>query len=395
MIKFNRLGPIGGIAGATASVLAIVSILVFQDNITRFFSTPRAPYQTMTPPPPPDYNARGAWAHWPSEKDFGAADVFYVHSTTYYEKDYWNAPLRQPDAEKKLQSIARPNEAGPFAQIGAVYAPRYRQATLSAFFTHKYDGLEARRFAYQDVAKAFEFFLKYRDEERPLFLVGYGQGGLHVQGLLRDYFKGQDNQIRSQLAAAYIIGQPTPLSFVDSLGPEISICNAAGEFRCIVSYIDFEARFNEEMDRMRHRGLIWSDSGLVPVDNEKLVCINPLTWTSDTSYIGPDRHIGAGSATGIKDGIVPPAVSRALGATCDKGILLVDDPKQEFLRRGNWFGAKWKAQPFNLFYHDLAKNADDRLLALKAQLFEEAQFLDPIDGSVEIESSPINKVPNQ
>lgn len=91
---------------------------------------------------------------------------------------------------------------------------------------------------------------------------------------------------------------------------------------------------------------------------------------------------------------MPPPVTETVGAQCVDGILVVDTPAQDFLRRGDWFGAKWKAQPFNLFYHDLAKNAEERVQALTKQLFEEAQILDPIEGSIEIGESPVKKVPN-
>lgn len=393
MFNRIRLRPIGAVLGFAAPLIIVAIGVVFQDNISRFLVTPRAPFQTMTPPAPPDYQKQEAWAQWPSEKNEKTADVFYVHSTTYYDKHHWNSPYRHDEAERILQSVARPNEVGPFSEIGAVYAPRYRQATLSAFFTHKYDGIASRLFAYQDVSRAFDFFLQYRDGDRPLFLVGYGQGGLHVQGLLRDYFLGQENETRAHLAGAYVIHQPTTSPYLESLSPYIAACETPGDFRCLVSFIDLEPQFKEEMDRMRARGMIWSETSLVPVKGDQILCVNPLSWTRGEEYISRDFHIGAGSATGIKSGTVPPTVSRAIGAQCSNGILIVDKPDQDFLRRGDWFGAKWKAQPFNLFYHDLAKNAADRLFALETKLFEEAQILDPIDGSTDINVSPINKVP--
>ena len=44
-----------------AAVLLVAFAIVFQDGIVRFFATPRAPFQTVAPPPAPDYLDRRAW----------------------------------------------------------------------------------------------------------------------------------------------------------------------------------------------------------------------------------------------------------------------------------------------------------------------------------------------
>ncbi|HOP19940.1 MAG TPA: DUF3089 domain-containing protein, partial [Amphiplicatus sp.] len=153
---------------------------------------------------------------WPDkEVGTGQADVFYVHSTTYYSGKSWNAPIGDAASDLVLKQTAAPNQAGPFLGIGPIFGPRYRQATLYAFFTNKFDGEAARRFAYDDVRAAFKAFLATTDGKRPLILAGYGQGGLHVQGLLQEFFQ-KDEALRNRLAAAYIINQATPLGLFKS-----------------------------------------------------------------------------------------------------------------------------------------------------------------------------------
>lgn len=386
-----RLTPI--IVLTLLAILGVVAAgVVFQDNITRFIIRPRTPFQISTPPKP-EYGARGAWAVWPSDPAEKAADVFYVHSTTYYKKRYWNGPITNYSADRGLQDKAAPNEAGPFMEIGAVYGPRYRQATLFSFFTQKYDGLAARRLAYKDVRTAFEHYLKSADPSRPLILVGYGQGGLHVLGLLKDYFQN-DEALRARLAAAYVIGHATPEAMFDGVLSKLSPCNGPKNIRCVISYIDFESDFEDEMRRTRNRELAWTaDGSLEPVKNEKLLCVNPLTWTRTTDYVGPENHKGAASATGLKLGDRPAAIPHAVGARCVDGILVVDRPRQKFLRRGKWFGAKWHVQPYNLFYRDLTLDAARRVRLLQARLEQEARILKPIEEPVDLKESPVNKVP--
>lgn len=381
---------------AAGVALTLTAAAVFQDNIVRFFATPRAPFQTVEAPPAPDYAAPESWLSFPGPTEAAKpADLFYIHSTAFYRRKLWNAPFDDEEADKIRLTVAAPNEAGPFTGIARVFAPRYREATLYSLFTHKYDGLAARQLAYRDVKKAFETFLAARDPETPIVIAGYGQGGLYALGLLNDYFQGEYNSLRGRLVAAYVIDASTPEGFLSALSPPVPVCGGPSHVRCVVSYTDFEPRFNEEMDRVRNRALMWSpDSGLVSEKREDIVCVNPLSWTTGDEYQQPEKNRGAASATGLGLGALPPAMSAAVGAQCVRGILVVDTPKKRYLRRGNWLGAKWKAQPFNLFYYDLAENAEARLAALQEIMKTEPVPLEPIGETVDVIDSPINQAPN-
>lgn len=365
----------------SAALIAIAAVL-FQDNITRFQLNPRIPYQTYAPPPPPAYGARGAWALWPENAAAGEADVFYVHSTTYGSNRNWNAPLTDRQADETLRRIAAPNEAGPFLRIGPVYGPRYRQATLFAAFTHKFDGLAARELAFKDVENAFLHFLKERPQNRPFILVGYGQGGLHVLGLLQFHID-IDPRLRRNLAAAYIIRQPLPMRLFDKELSTIAPCATPQQTQCVIAYIDIEPNLEDEKRRYRQRSLIWDDNGF-PVSQPRspLLCVNPLSWTMTQEPVSRDHHLGAASATGLRMNETPPPIEKAIGAQCVDGVLIVEKPRQNFLRRRHWFGDHWRAQHFNLFYHDLTADAARRIAALKEQQAEE---------TVDLEAHPDDK----
>lgn len=380
--------------GAAAVLITAFSI-IFQDGIVRFFATPRAPFQTVIAPAAPDYAAPAAWLSKPGAGKAKDADVFYVHSTTFYRRKLWNAPIDDAAAVAVRRTIAFPNEAGPFRNIADIYAPFYREATLYSLFTHKYDGLAARRLAYSDIRQAFDRFLAGRDPEKPIILAGYGQGGLYVMGLLKDYFQGEINPLRRKLVAAYVIGAPVPEESLAALSPAMSVCDRPNAVRCVISYTDYEKRFDEEMDRVRLRSLAWTPRGdLASIKSGHLVCVNPLSWRADNTYQPPDSNLGAASATGIADGEPPPPIAKAVGARCDNGILVVDTPKRRFLRRGDWFGAKWKPQPFNLFYYDIAENAALRVATLTEILKVEPEPLEPIGETVDVGDSPINMAPH-
>ncbi len=389
-------------ATAFAAILIVAFAVVFQDGIVRFFATPRAPFQTVEAPPAPDYALRSAWLQWPTDAAAGeeaagasrSADMFYIHSNAFYRRNLWNAPIDDPEADRRRRTIAFPNEAGPFSAAARIYAPLYREATLYSLFTHKYDGLAARELAYADIRRAFEVFLAVRDPERPVILAGYGQGGVYALGLLRDYFQGPINPLRRRLVAAYVIGASTPADYLSGLTPPMPVCAAAEQVRCVISYVDFEPRFDEEMQRLRARALIWGENGrLKSVKGENLVCVNPLSWTIGGAYEPPEKNVGAASATGLAAGDAPPPMPKVVGAACEQGILIVDNPKRRFLRRGDWFGAKWKTQPFNLFYYDIAANAAIRLAQLQEILKVEPEPLEPIGETIDLDVSPVNKAP--
>ena len=149
------------------------------------------------------------------------------------------------------------------------------------------------------------------------------------------------------------------------------------------------------MERTRSRSLIWTARGdLSSIKSAHIACVNPLSWREDDGYQPPQNNRGAASATGIAEGKPPPPIAKAVGARCDKGILVVDTPKRRFLRRGDWFGAKWKPQPFNLFYYDVAENAEMRIAALNEILKVEPEPLEPIGETVDVGDSPINMAPH-
>jgi len=383
------------LAGAAAAALLAAAIgFIFQDNIAKYLLNPRTPFQLSEQPPPPAYGARGAWAIWPDDPAAGEADIFYIHSTTYASRAQWNAPLTDKGADQTLRRVAAPNEAGPFFTAGAIYGPRYRQATLFSRFTHKFDGLAARRLAYEDVTHAFERFLSERRQERPIIIAGYEQGGLYALGLLQHYF-ARDEKLRRQLAAAYIIQTGFPLSLFDDQLRGIPPCQRPNQTRCVISYIAIEPGFDDEKRRLGRRALAWSnDRDLLSLSQEPILCTNPLGWTTAPARAKPDLHLGAASATGLHLGETPPPIPHALGAQCIDGVLAVDRPRQQFLRRHRWFGRKWRTPDFNLFYHDLAADAVRRTALLKETLDEEARLPGPHEDAVDPEPAPVNKVPD-
>jgi hypothetical protein len=129
--------------------LVLTAAFYWRYDILRTTLDPKVPFQTYDPPPAPNYADPAAWALLPrgSTGLDKSADVFFVHPTTFDGGRDWNAPYDQPKAGRYLNRVVLPNYAAPFARVGRIFAPHYRQASLYTFLTLRDDAREARRFA--------------------------------------------------------------------------------------------------------------------------------------------------------------------------------------------------------------------------------------------------------
>ena len=133
------------------------------------------------------------------------AAVFYIHPTTYLERDRWNAPLDAGgDTEFRTRLFVQ-SQASAFNAAGQVWAPRYRQAAFGAFLLESEDAEKALDFAYRDVAAAFDQFVREAGN-RPIILAGHSQGALQLERLLREKIAGKP--IARRIVAAYVVGWP-------------------------------------------------------------------------------------------------------------------------------------------------------------------------------------------
>jgi len=140
-----------------------------------------------------DYGNLENWAAHPNKRDNAdripatdglapknlKADVFFIHPTIYTKKGKdlpWNPSLNDSVLNNQVDNSTILFQASAFNAAGRVFAPRYRQAHLSAYSTT--DTLAAKKalaFAYEDVKNAFEYYLKYYNNGRRV---------LHMQGRL-------------------------------------------------------------------------------------------------------------------------------------------------------------------------------------------------------------------
>ncbi len=385
--EFIRLGLFGGLG---FFILLAIFAVVSRDNLFRFINDPRIPFQTYTPPPPPDYAENSAWAMAPVQTD--GVSIFVVTPTIYWGGKDWNTPLGAPRPLERLWRDAIPNWAGPFQKLGQVSIPYYRSASLFSFLTVRNDALEARKLAYSDVLKAFDAFLAQTKSKGPIILVGAEQGGLHVLGLLQDRLG--DPYLRERLVAAYVLNFAVPLDLFNGGLKELTPCQSVEDTRCLVTYGAFQKTQSTEIKRFAERTMVWDEQGnLRQTKGRALTCVNPIFGGTTNNYASKNLHNGAVAASGIEWGISPAPIPEQTSTQCVDGILLVDRPKSSALRKKFGFGQRFKPQPFNLFYVDIARDAKARVVHLHKRFETEGRLAPPFENTLEIIDSPIRGVP--
>ena len=172
------------------------------------------------------------------------AQVFYIHPTTYLERDRWNAPI-EPGGDTEFRTrLFVQSQASAFSDSGAIWAPRYRQAAYGAFLLKSEDAQKALDLAYSDVAAAFDEFLKQIPPDSPIILAGHSQGALHLERLLRDKIAGKP--IATRIVAAYVVGWPiSTVSDLPALG--LPACTAPQQTGCILSWMTFGDPANPDL----------------------------------------------------------------------------------------------------------------------------------------------------
>lgn len=356
----------GGVIGL--NLLVGLTAYFMRDNLFRELIQPAVPFQVDEPPPVPDYSDAAAWAFRPQSAyaSLGKADIFIVHPTTAWSgRTGWNMDIADNVSRTRLETIALPNHAEPFAAAGPLWVPRYRQAVLFALLSQRDDSHEALNLAYEDVARAFLTFQQARNPKRPFVLVGLGQGGLHVLRLLQE--KGD---LGPMLAASYLIDQPAPTALFEGLRAVPGFpkpCRNAKQARCLVSYNSLDGGDERGARILKERSTIWTaEQGYRAIGGASFACVNPLTGAAQFGNASASTNRGSAAASGLERGTEPALLPGETGAVCRKDLLWVEVNRPAALSRSRFeLGTFYKITGYNLFYAALSTDVQARVDALK------------------------------
>ena len=321
--------------------------------------------------PVPDYSEQYFWAaspykHSPAdslpaslkyEKRDTLADVFFIHPTSYIGDNdetsifsdnaaelirfvkglrelSWNADLSDESLNDRTDSRSIMNQASAFNGSCRIFAPRYRQANIKAFFVpDSKEAKDAFDLAYSDIKKAFEYYLEHENNNRPIIIASHSQGSLHAIRLLSEFFDGKPLQKR--LVCAYIIGYQIPLDAFKNI-PIGKTPDATG---CFVGWRTFKD--GEITDA-------------ISKENGNSQCVNPLKWTIDSKWA--DKSLNHGALFGFKD-VIPDFTGAEIEP--DSKILWVKLPEisEKKLNRIK----NYHTLDYNLFWMNIRENVKVRI----------------------------------
>lgn len=298
----------------------------------------------------PDYSNLYYWASHPWKKDpadnipssiqneniDSVADVFFIYPTTYTDETMplgWNADIDNEALNKKTDNSTILYQASVFNKHCRIFAPRYRQANIKAFYTENKDSAnKAFDLAYDDIKNAFEYYLSNYNYGQPIIIASHSQGTLHAGRLLKEFFEGKI--LQKKLVCAYIIGLPVFADYFKDLKP----CLDSKETGCFISWRTFK-------------------QGYIPkfVQNEKIKAYvtNPLTWAMDDNFA--PAKLNKGGILKNFNKVIPELVH----AQIHGNILWVNKPRffgNIFLTMKNYH-----IVDYNLFYVNIRENVETRI----------------------------------
>lgn len=182
----------------------------------------------------------------PSGRPLGVSDVasashpkidcFYVYPTVSDQKTP-NADLAVDPTERSIALF----QAARFSSQCRVYAPMYRQLTISAIGGQPTAAEEA--IAYDDVLHAWRTYLSEYNHGRGVVLIGHSQGSFLLRQLISSQIDPKP-AVRRRLVSAMLMGGNVTVKKGSDIGGDfhhIPACHSDTQVGCVIAYSTFDA----------------------------------------------------------------------------------------------------------------------------------------------------------
>ncbi|MDP5030391.1 DUF3089 domain-containing protein [Paraglaciecola sp.] len=378
---------IGGLL--TVSVVITVGVISIKP-LLGYLMVPEGVFDSSMAPPKPDYSVQASWLTLPDKVDYAdmvpeglkdeqanaPADVFYIHPTAYYGNSNWNSDMSSEKGAAQIVEYMVATQASIFNACCKVYSPQFREATLSAFMRQEYGALEL---AYDDVQRAFEYFLQYQNKGRPFIILSHSQGTTHALRLLEEYIIPRG--LVDHMVVAYLIGYELPLDKFSRGLKSIKPCGDEQQTHCIVSWATYgetsDPEFSFNVPHWYPEGWEWSNG-------KDTLCVNPLSWRTDEVLQTKDKHQGTVLTNPLTFFYKNVLFDKNTGenpqylqlypnftrAQCRHGRLYIETQRDNSISAStNELDQNYHANDINLFYMNLRQNAQLRVTQFLQRLF--------------------------
>ena len=272
------------------------------------------------PASPPTPAARMTAASEPEAPAPPPFAVFFVHPTSYFDSQNWNAALDDAQSQDFARIFVR-GLGSAYNQASEIWAPKYRQATFGAFLSGSDEAGQAVDAAYADVAQAFDYFAASISADTPIVLAGHSQGSLHILRLLREKIAGSDLQPR--IAMAYPIGWPISVEH-DLPGLPLPACATPDQASCLVTWASFADGGDPGLMLGQYSESTGFDGN--PRGDSAILCVNPLNGMINGSANASNN---LGTLVPSEDLTTGELVPAGIPASCnDDGLLMIGNPPE-------------------------------------------------------------------
>jgi hypothetical protein len=191
-------------------------------------------------------------------------DCFYVYPTVSTDTGGNSDMTAGPEENGVVRAqLAR------FASQCRVFAPLYRQATLTALRAATTGSPIAvdRALGYNDVLDAWNHYQQHDNNGRGVVLIGHSQGSGVLTQLMRNDIDGKP--VQSKLISALLLGTSLAVPKGKDVGgafQHIPLCHSASQVGCAIAYASFRSTIPPPAN---------SRFGRVQGENMQAACVNP------------------------------------------------------------------------------------------------------------------------
>ena len=165
-------------------------------------------------------------------------DCFYIYPTVSDDPGL-NSDM-VPGAGEERAAV---NQAARFGSLCRVYAPTYRQVTLTALNSGRFTDPTATAIAYGDVVNAWHEYLANDNHGRGVVLISHSQGTRHAKSLITNEID-KDAAERALIVSAILLGGDVHVPAGKDAGGDfqnIPACRTPAQTGCVIAYSSFAA----------------------------------------------------------------------------------------------------------------------------------------------------------
>ena len=220
----------------------------------------------------------------------GRLDCFYVYPTVSQETTA-NADLTIQPAQINVATA----QAARFSDVCRVWAPMYRQRTVSDLFNlqHGAAGSAQNQIALASLRAAWRDYLAHDNQGRQVVLIGHSQGAAMLIRLIRQDIDPDPAQ-RRKIAMAVLAGGNVTIANGPRLGGALTggsfqhmpLCTRLGQRGCVIAYSTFPAEPPAFSLFGRAGAGVSALSGETESDRQ-VACVNPAALSGSPSAVAP------------------------------------------------------------------------------------------------------------